>query len=121
MGLVQRVIENAGISTICLSPIWRCTASVCAPRVAAIEYPTGLGFGAPGDATGQRAVLEATLNGLVSIQEPGEVVHLPFEWQRIKGLSLKPTPLPPVARLCMKKPWLLKRFASGPFPGDRSG
>jgi D-proline reductase (dithiol) PrdB len=115
VGLVQRVIEEAKVSTITLSPIWRFTASVGAPRVAAIAYPSGLGFGAPGDAAGQRAVLQATLDALVEIQEPGEVVHLPFEWQRIKGLSLKPSPLPPIARLCIKKPWLLKRLAAGPL------
>ena len=56
------------------------TASVCPPRVAAIEYPLGCSFGQPGDSAGQTAVLRATLQALTEFNEAGLVVHLPFTW-----------------------------------------
>ena len=99
-----------------LSPIWTFTASVGAPRIAAVDFPNGLGFGIPGDAEGQRAVLEAALHALEQIQAPGGVVHLPFEWKPVKGVRLKPSPMPPIAALCIKKPWLLKKLIYGPVP-----
>ena len=48
MGLVQREIEAAGISTISLSMMPELTQSVGVPRIAAIEHPFGLTLGLPG-------------------------------------------------------------------------
>jgi D-proline reductase (dithiol) PrdB len=115
VGLVQREIEAAGISTICLSNIAAFTASVGAPRVAAIEHPGSQPLGPPGDADGQREILAATLDALVSIESPGQIVHLPFQWP--KGVRRgMPRKLPPIAKLLMKKPWLIPRFVSGDIP-----
>ena len=50
------------------------------PRVAAIEHPFGQNIGPAGDSETQMAVLCATLKALEEIQEPGEIIHLPFEW-----------------------------------------
>jgi D-proline reductase (dithiol) PrdB len=115
VGLVQRRIEEAGTSTICLSNIAAFTASVGAPRVAAIEHPGSQPLGPPGDAEHQREILAATLEALAGIDTPGGVVDLPFRWP--KGVRRgRPQKLPPIAALLMKKPWLIPRFVSGDIP-----
>ncbi|MCP4755406.1 MAG: hypothetical protein GY866_31465 [Proteobacteria bacterium] len=50
------------------------------PRTAAIEYPYGRAIGQVGDSEGQKKVLLDTLAALQNAQEPGQIVHLPFEW-----------------------------------------
>ena len=112
MGLVQREIEAAGFTTITLSPIPDLTASVCVPRIAAIEYPLGRTLGQPGDAAGQMAVLRATLAALESIRTPGGIVNLPFEWPAAgpKQVRNHPPEAPPIARYLARNPWFLRRL-----------
>ena len=87
------------------------TASVSAPRIAAIEYPLGRTLGKPGDAAGQMAVLEATLQALETIQTPGEVVHLPFEWPEApKDVRNHPPEAPPIAKYLARNPWFLPKL-----------
>jgi D-proline reductase (dithiol) PrdB len=119
VGLVQRAIEAAGISTITLSTIPDFTASVGVPRIAAIEHPLGRPFGQAGDAEGQRAVLRATLRALADIDTPGGRVDLPFEWPQPPGKARSEArQMPPIASLMMRKPWLLARFIAGDIPDD---
>jgi hypothetical protein len=94
------------------------TASVSAPRVAAIEYPLGRTLGQPGDAAGQMAVLRATLAALAAIQMPGQVVHLPFEWpEPPKQVRNNPPQEPPIARYLARNPWFLPKLLSRNVPG----
>jgi D-proline reductase (dithiol) PrdB len=117
VGLVQRAIEAAGVSTICLSTIWEFTRSVSAPRVAAIEHPQGRPLGQPGDRDGQIAVLRAALDALQSIDRPGGVVHLPFTWpEPPKTVRSAPDPLPPIALHIARRPWLYFKFVKGEIP-----
>jgi hypothetical protein len=119
VGLAQREIEAAGITTVSLSMIPAFTASVGAPRIAAIEYPMGRPFGQPGDGDGQRAVLRAALRVLETAR-PGEIVHLPFEWpeppSRVRSAPAEP---PPIARLIGRRPWLFMKLLSGLAPSPR--
>ncbi len=117
MGLVQREIEAAGLTTITLSSIPDLTASVSVPRVVAIEYPLGLPLGQPGDQEGQIAVLRATLQALEEMDTPGSVKHLPFEWPepRRKARSHPPQP-PPIAKLLRRRPWLLPKLLARDIP-----
>ena len=80
MGLVGRVIEEAGIPTVTLNMIWAYQNIVGMPRVAAIEHPFGRPYGDVGDAETQRAVLEAGLALFATAREPGHIEHLPFVW-----------------------------------------
>ena len=108
------------MATISLSPMWTSTASVGAPRVAAIEHPFGLTLGRPGDADGQRAVLRTALAALESIDTPGGVAHLPFEWDtKPKPRMAHPKTAPPIVALLRRKPWLLLKLMSRqpPDPG----
>jgi len=110
VGLVQCEIEAAGFSTISLSMMPDLTASTGAPRIAAIERPFGLTLGLPGDASGQLAILRATLQALGAISEPGGVVDLPFEWNHEAKLNTHPAQLPPIASYLRRHPWAFPRF-----------
>jgi hypothetical protein len=117
VGLASRVIEAAGISTICLSMIPELTAAAGAPRVAAIEYPLSRPMGMVGDAAGQGAVLRATLEALAAAGEFGAVIDLPFQWPEPRGKAMGRLPVePPIATLCKKKPWLYLKLLSGEIP-----
>jgi hypothetical protein len=106
VGLVQREIEAAGISTITLSSIPDLTAAVSVPRLAAIEHPLGYLLGQPGDREGQTAVLRATLHALAEMEEPGRISHLPFEWPAsARRLSARPQKTPPITRYLLRHPW----------------
>ena len=118
MGLVQREIEAAGISTITISNIPDLTESVSVPRLAGIEFPVGRPFGNPGDREQQRQVLSALLNSLQSMNKPGEVHHLPFEWEGDKSESDHPKPeLPPIAKYLATHPWMLPKLFKREIPG----
>lgn len=119
MGLVQRVLEASGISTVALSMIPELTRAVGVPRLAGISYPMGRPLGRPHDADGQRAVLRATLELLASASGPASYVELPFTWPETpaeaRNASRDVAP-PPIAELIMKKPWLLANLLSGRIP-----
>lgn len=105
------------MSTITLSPMPDFTASVGAPRVAAIGYPPGLTVGQPGDVVGQTAVLRATLKALENIKQPGEVVDLPFEWPlSVKETHNHPKESPPIVKAIVKRPWLYRNLMNGDIP-----
>ena len=110
MGLVQREIEAAGLSTISLCMMPELTTSVGVPRMAGIEHPFGLTLGRPGDAVRQLAVLRATLRALEEISQPGTVMHLPFEWDRGEKLNIHPPETPPIARFLRRHPWYVAKF-----------
>lgn len=117
MGLVQRVLEASGIATVSLSMIPEFTASVGAPRVAAIDHPMSRPIGRPNDADGQRAVLRAALEVLATATEPGTVVELPFEWPESPGAARRAAKVnPPISQLLVRKPWLIPRLVSGDIP-----
>jgi len=110
-------MEAAGLTTIVLSTIAAFTASVGAPRVAAIEHPLGRPLGAPGDTEGQLAVLRETLAALTKVERPGAVVELPFEWPEPPGqVSSRPREPPPIAKLLKRRPWLYPRLLARDFP-----
>ena len=119
MGLVQRVLEAAGIPTVTLSMIPDLTRAVGVPRLAGLSYPMGRPLGRPHDADGQRAVLRATLDMLATASGPDSYVELPFEWPespaRARNASKGLAP-PPIVELLKKKPWLVARLYSGRIP-----
>ena len=81
------------------------THAVGAPRVVGIEYPFGMQLGSPGDRDTQLAVLRATLQALETMQTPGEVVHLPFEWALSdEETNASPPVPPPITQYLQKHP-----------------
>ena len=119
MGLVQRVLEASGISTVTLSWIPDLTRAVGVPRLAGISYPLSRPLGRPYDADGQRAVLRATLELLASAPGPDTYVELPFEWPESPAQARsasKDVPPSPIVELLRKKPWLVANLYSGRIP-----
>lgn len=117
---MQREIEAAGFSTVILTPVPDVALAVCVPRIAAIEYPLGCTLGLPGDAVGQSAVLRATLSALASIQTPGEMVSLPFEWPTDSdGKFGEPPEPPPIVGHILRHPWLLPRLLRRDIPESK--
>jgi hypothetical protein len=86
------------------------TASTAAPRIAALERPFGLTLGLPGNAGGQLAVLQATLQALAAISEPGAVVDLQLGWDDDTALKIYPPQLPPIVSYLRRHPWAFPRF-----------
>ena len=80
MGLAARFLEEAGFSTVVLTPTHEFQRAVGIPRSTAIEYPYGRPVGQGGDREGQREVLLEALSVLEKARRPGEVWHLPFAW-----------------------------------------
>jgi len=119
VGLVQRVLEADGVSTVTLSTMPAVTRAVGVPRLAGISYPMGRPLGNPHDADGQRAVLRATMDLLASASGPDSYVELPFEWPespaRARNAS-RDIPPPPIVDLLKRKPWLLANLYSGRIP-----
>jgi hypothetical protein len=80
VGLAARYLEERGLPTVVLNPIWTFHRMVGIPRTAAIEYPFGRPVGQAHDPEGQRQVLRMMLEVLERAQAPGEIRHLPFTW-----------------------------------------
>jgi hypothetical protein len=117
VGLVQRVVEASGIPTVALSMIPDFTRAVGVPRLAGIAYPMSRPLGRPGDAAGQRNVLRALLQVLVTADAPDTLVELPFQWPESPAQARRGADVhPPISQLLARKPWLLPRLYAGEIP-----
>jgi len=111
VGLAQREIEYAGISTVTLSNIPELTVAVGVPRLVGIEFPFGQIVGRPGAAHDQRAVLKGTLNAMEQLQRPGDVIPLPFKWEgTVSRTQFHPPTPPPIAGYLKRHPWYLPKL-----------
>ncbi len=81
--LVQREIEAAGITTVAVSVCRDITEQLQVPRAVALRFPLGNPFGAAMDTPMHSRILKDALNLLETVQTPGEIVDLPYEWARI--------------------------------------
>jgi hypothetical protein len=84
--------------------------------VAGIEHPFGQLVGNPGDRESQMGVLKATLDALQLIETPGQVVHLPFEWDgNPKEIEHDMKP-PPIATYLTKHPLQVRNLLKREVP-----
>lgn len=121
MGLAQRQVEAAGISTVALSMVPDLTAVWGAPRVAAIDFPFGRPLGQPHDAATQRAVLAATLDVFRDAERPVTVIHLPFRWpETADATHWHPKEPSPIIQLLGRDPTLFRRLRDGDLPPEAS-
>lgn len=81
MGLIQRVLDDAGLCTLSITQNLEITAVVMPSRALYVGHPFGLTFGDVGDAATQRAVLEAMLDAAATMTYRG-VRDSGFEWHR---------------------------------------
>jgi len=77
---VQRAIEEAGIPTIIIAALPLVVRQSGAPRAVAPLVPMGANAGEPNNKEMQRAIVKDSLKNLVSIEIPGEIVLLPYEY-----------------------------------------
>ena len=80
MGLVARVVEEAGIPTVLVSTGRDLTAQVRPPRSVFVNFPMGNPFGRPGDAATQRKVLLEALRAAERCDEAGLLIDLQYDW-----------------------------------------
>ena len=80
VGLVARVFEREGISTVTLTSALDVTERVRPPRSAFLNFPLGNQAGPPGRPDLRREIVKRALALLESANKPGEIVELPFEW-----------------------------------------
>ena len=64
MGLIQSVIEHAGIPTVSVTVCRELTAKVRPPRALFVDRPFGYPLGAPSDAGLQTSIILAALSQL---------------------------------------------------------
>ncbi len=95
MGLVCRVVEEAGIPTVCVSTGRDITALVRPPRSYFVNAPMGNNCGAPDDRATQTRILRAVLRLAVEAHEPGRIVDDPLAWPR--PFAFDPAPPTPEA------------------------
>lgn len=74
MGLIQRVIETAGISTISVSLSKEITQKLRPPRAVFPGFPLGHPMGFPGRSTQQLKMLRILLNGIETIDSAGTLI-----------------------------------------------
>jgi len=115
VGLAQRLIEQAGITTVALSNIPELTSAVGVPRLVAIEHPFGQIFGRPGDSKTQRAVLQGALEAATEMRSPGKVKHLQLTWT---GKYYHAPVPPPIASYLKRHPWHLPKLFSREIPHE---
>jgi D-proline reductase (dithiol) PrdB len=70
VGLIQSVIEKAGIATVSVTMLREVTRKVDPPRALGVDYPFGYPLGAPGDAELQTRIIVAALALLESPRVP---------------------------------------------------
>jgi D-proline reductase (dithiol) PrdB len=80
VGLVARVVEEAGIPTVCISTGRDITGLVKPPRSLFLNHPMGNTFGRPGDTKMQTQILREALDLIVAASEAGVLVDAPYKW-----------------------------------------
>jgi D-proline reductase (dithiol) PrdB len=81
VGLIQRVLDGAGIPTISLTLVREITEQVKPSRALYVEHPFGHTLGDVGDKL-QRWILLDCLEAAVNLTEPGTIRHLPYRWTK---------------------------------------
>ena len=77
---MQRAIEKAGVPTICVTALPPVSRQNGTPRAAAPLVPRGANAGAPHDVAMQRGITIDALKLIETIETPGKIVPLPYEY-----------------------------------------
>jgi hypothetical protein len=80
IALVCRVIEEAGIPTVCITTARDIAELVKPPRALFVNAPMGNNFGRPGDVAVQARVLREALQLVAQARVGGTLVTSSFEW-----------------------------------------
>ncbi len=80
MGLLARVVEEVGVCTVYIGSIRDMMAQVKPPRPVFLNFPMGHQCGKAFDRELQTSIIKDALNTLKTLQEPGQIVDLPYDW-----------------------------------------
>jgi D-proline reductase (dithiol) PrdB len=80
VGLLARIVEEVGISTVYVGSARDMMAQVKPPRPVFVNFPLGHQCGRPFDRELQMSVIKDALSTLTTLQEPGQITDLPYEW-----------------------------------------
>ncbi len=82
MGLIQRVLDEAGLTTISLTLVREITEMVKPSRTLYIQHPFGHTFGDLFDRELQRRILLDCFKAAEEVTEPGAILTLPYRWTK---------------------------------------
>jgi D-proline reductase (dithiol) PrdB len=91
-GLIARVLEEHGISTVVVNLNREQPERIKPARAYVLKYPYGQPFGQPDDVDQQRVIVESALALLASASTPGTIEEAPFRWRR-EDFTTIPRPL----------------------------
>lgn len=91
VALVCRVVEAAGIPTVCVTTARDITELVRPPRALFVNAPMGNNFGAAGDAGTQARILREALALVANARHGGVLEASSFEWPRPFFPRMTPT------------------------------
>lgn len=80
---MQRAIEEAGIPTVIIAALPPVVKQQGSPRAAAPRVPMGANAGQPHNITMQTAIVKDALKLLETIEIPGTIVPLPYEYKAV--------------------------------------
>ena len=82
MGLIQRLVEEAGIPTISMGNDAERMAHINQPRAMLVKFARGSMFCEPGNVKRQRSIILDALEALQTMTEPGTIQELPYRWKK---------------------------------------
>lgn len=82
MGLIARVLEEAGIATVCIIGLREIAEQVKPPRSVHLKWPFGHPLGEPGNRAQQLSVIQYALQTLYTVEEPGTILEPGWRWRR---------------------------------------
>ena len=82
MGLIQRLVEEAGIATISLGNAADRMAHIKPPRAVLVKFARGSMFGEPGNLKRHRRIILDALEALQTMNVPGSIKELPYRWKQ---------------------------------------
>lgn len=84
MGLIARIIEAAGIPTVCLIGLRDIAEKVRPPRSLHLKWPFGHPLGEAGNRFQQLTVLAYALEMFYTVSAPATIVAPPWTWRRMQ-------------------------------------
>jgi D-proline reductase (dithiol) PrdB len=78
--LIARHLESLGIATLCITSARDIIEAGNPPRAVFVDYPLGHTTGRPFDPANQLAILTEAIHAFDSINTPGQILDLPYEW-----------------------------------------
>ncbi len=82
MGLIQRVFDEQGLSTISLTLVKEITELIKPSGALFVEHPFGYTLGDIGDKDLQTKIILDCLRAAREITEPGTIKVLPYKWTK---------------------------------------